>query len=91
MGLLEAKGTLKVYFKDSTLYQRFKNETQGIVSFVTRDPAGNAYAVSLLAAILMNPQIDSSGPSTAVMATFQIEGNPITAGGTIIIDRLTSA
>lgn len=91
MGLLEAKGTLKVYFKDSVLYQRFKNETQGVLSFVTRDPAGNAYAITLLAATLMNPQIDASGPSTAVMATFQIEGNPQPGGGTINIDRLNAA
>ena len=91
MGLLECKGTLKVYFKDFTLYSMFKAETQGVVSFVTRDPGGNAYVVSLLAANIINPQIDASGPSTAVMATFQLEGNPAIGGGTIQIDRLTAA
>ena len=47
--------------------------------------------ITLLAANLMNPQIDASGPSTAVMASFQIEGNPQVGGGTINIDRLTAA
>lgn len=97
MGLLEAKGTLKVYFKDAVLYNRFKNETQGTLSFVTRDPSGNAYVVSLLTANILNPSVDASGPSTAVMATFQLEGNPGTGafpnvfGGTIQIDRLAGA
>lgn len=90
MGLLEVKGTVKVYFKDFALYSMFKTETQGVISFVTRDPAGNAYAITILAANILNPAIDASGPSTAVMATFQLEGNPQIGGGTIQIDRLTS-
>lgn len=88
MGLLEIKGTVKVYFKDYVLYQRFKNETQGVVSFVTRDAAGNGYVISVLNANLLNPKINAGGPNQAVMATFDIEGNPRAAGGTIQIDRL---
>ena len=88
VGLLEAKGQFKAYFRDFTLYQRFKSETQGVISFVTRDPAGNAYVVSLLAATIMNPNITAGGPSQAVMATFELEGNPVAGGGTIQIDRI---
>lgn len=88
MGLLEAKGTLKTYLRDLVLYERYKAETQGVVSFYTRDPAGNAYVISLLAATIMNPGIQATGPSTAVMASFSLEGNPQYGGGTIQIDRL---
>ena len=87
-GLLEAKGTLKVYFKDFALYTRFKSEALGALSFITRDPAGNAYAITLLSATIMNPKVNAGGPSMAVMATFDIEGNPLPTGGTIQIDRL---
>ena len=91
VGLLEAKGQVKAYFKDFTLYSRFKSEAQGVISFVTNDPAGNQYVVSLLAATIMNPNITAGGPSQAVMATFELEGNPSAGGGTIQIDRIPHA
>lgn len=90
-GLLEAKGTLKVYFRDFGIYSRYKTEAQGALAFVTRDPAGNAYAITIPAATLMNPSVVAGGPSTAVMASFSIEGNPQTGGGSIQVDRLPAA
>lgn len=90
MGLLEVKGMVKVYFKDFSLYARFKSETTGNVSFVTKDAAGNAYAITVLAASLQNPKIEASGPNQPVMASFDLEGNPRAGGGTLAIDRLSS-
>ena len=88
MGLLEVSGSFKVYFKDFSLYNRFANETASVPAIITRDAAGAAYVISLPNANIMNPQIEVGGPGTPVMATFQIEGNPQTAGGSIIIGRL---
>lgn len=88
MGVLQASGQMRVYFKDFTLYARYTAETQGMLSFITKDAAGNAYVVSLLNAALMNPRIEVGGPGQAVMAVFDIEANPIAGGGTIRLDRL---
>ena len=87
MGLLQVTGSLKVYFKDFTLYDRFKSETGGVLSFFTRDPAGRAYAITVLNASLMDPTINAGSQNTPVMATFNIEANPRPAGGTIQITR----
>lgn len=88
MGLLQVTGSLKVYFKDFALYQRFKSEQQASLAFVTKDAAGNAYVITVLSAAIVNPKIEAGSQNTAVMAAFDIEGNPLTAGGTIQIDRL---
>lgn len=87
-GTLEVTGTLKVYFKDFTLYTIFKNETAGALEFIMRDASSNAYVITIPNATIMNPQIVAGGPGQAVYATFNIEGNPQTAGGTIIVDKL---
>jgi hypothetical protein len=88
MGLTEIKGTVKLFFKDFTLYARFKSESLGALEFVTQDPAGNAYVITIPNGALMNPKIEAGGPSQAVYATFDLEGNPQAGGGTIQIDRL---
>ena len=88
MGLLEVKGTVKLYFKDFSIYSKFKTEAQGAIEFITRDPAGNAYVITVLNGALMNPKVDAGGPSKPVYVTMDIEGNPQTGGGTIQIDRL---
>lgn len=89
MGLLEAKGTMKVYFRDFSLYSRFKSELGGVLTFITADPSGSAYAITLLNATIMNPSIVAGGPSQAVYASFNVEGNPQSGGGTVQIDRLS--
>lgn len=90
-GLLEVTGSMSVYFNTHALYERFKSEIQDELSFVTRDDAGNAYVITLLAAAMMNPKINAGGPSQPVMATFDLEGNPRAIGGTARIDRLAIA
>ena len=90
-GLLEATGSLAAYFATFTLYQRFKSEALGELSFMTSDADGNTYVITLLNGGLMNPKINAGGPSTPVMATFDLEGNPRPGGGTVRIDRLPAA
>lgn len=87
-GMLEASGQLKVYFKDFTDYALFKSETQQPISLVTKDSSGNAYVVTFLSAAIMNPNAVIGGPNQPVMGTFTLEGNPLTGGGTVQIDRL---
>lgn len=88
-GTLEARGSCKVFFKDFTLYTRFRNETLGAVNFHAKDANGNFYGISLPNAALMNPEIIAGGPGQAVMAQFEIEGNPDpTTGVTVIMARL---
>jgi hypothetical protein len=91
MGTLEVTGSMKLYFKDFTLYARYLAETQGALEFITKDATGNAYVITLPAATLMNPQIVAGGVGQAVFATFQIEGNPQATGGTIQIDKLPNS
>lgn len=87
-GTMEVTGTLKMYFKDFTVYTRFKNETAGTLEFICKDSAGNAYVITILNALTLNAQISAGGPGQAVFATFAIEGNPQAAGGTIQVDKL---
>jgi hypothetical protein len=88
LGLQTATGQIKVYFATQAIYNRYKAETGGVLSFITQDAAGNAYVITFLNGTFQNPKINAGSQNTAVMATFDIEGNPQAAGGTVQIDRL---
>lgn len=90
-GLLQVTGTLEIYFNNFTLYNLFKSEALGVISIKCGDTAGNTYVFTVLAATLMNPKIVAGNQNTAVMASFDIEGNPQSGGGTLQIDRLLVA
>lgn len=90
-GLLQVTGTLEIYFNNFTLYNLFKAETLGVISIKCGDTVGNTYVFTILACTLMNPKIVAGNQNTAVMAQFDIEGNPQTGGGTLQIDRLLVA
>ena len=90
-GRVTANGRLKMFFKNFTYYDLFKAETAGVITFITRDFAGAAYAITLLNANLMNAKMLAGGPNQPVYAEFDLEGNPAAAGGTIQIDRLAAA
>lgn len=87
-GTLQVTGSLKMFFKSLTEYANFKNESLGRLTVITKDPSGNAYVVSVPQAALMNPKVEVGGPNQPVYASFDIEGNPQAAGGTITVDRL---
>lgn len=90
-GLMKVSGQLKIYFKDLTLYNNFKSETQGRLEIIMADTVGNTYVFTVLNCALMNPNVQAGQQNTPVYATFTIEGNPQTGGGTIQIDRLLVA
>lgn len=87
-GTLTVSGSVRIFFRDFTLYDLYKSEATNVVSFRTVDDAGSGYQITLPAATLMNPSIVAGGPGQSVMAEFQLEGNPhSTLGHTISFDR----
>lgn len=90
-GTFQATGSFRAFFKTFTEYNLFANETQGNLAFISGDGAGNAYVFSFTNAGLSAASVDSAGPGQAVYATFNIEGNPQSAGGTFQIDRLAGS
>lgn len=90
-GTLEVSGSFRILFKDFTLYQNFKSETAGRITIVAGDGAGNKYAFQLPNATIVNPQVSAGGVGQAVLATFNIEGNPQAGGGTLSIDRMLAS
>lgn len=89
-GTIDLSGTLSLYFKDFTMYDLYKNETDVNISFVLKDNTGKGYGITIPAATLMNPSIVAGGPDSDVMAEFQLEGNPDANGHILIIDRYVS-
>ena len=90
-GMFTGTGRLDVLFRDFTLWDRFKTETGGRLSFRTKDNAGNGYVFTALNATIMNPRTGASGPNQAVASTFDIEMNPDPlTGKTFQIDRFAA-
>jgi hypothetical protein len=87
-GQLELAGKATFYFKDFTLYDLYRAETQHGISYSLVDNVGSTYMITIPAATIMNPQIVAGGPNQSVMAAFDLEGNPDPVTGcTIQIDR----
>ncbi|MFH5927079.1 phage tail tube protein [Roseomonas xinghualingensis] len=88
MGLLTVGGSAEFYFRDFTLYQRFKSETSGAFSWRTVDAAGNAYRFTIPDCILTNPRITAGGVNQPVMCMVDLEGNPHPTNGSVMIERI---
>ena len=86
-GTIDLSGTVSMYFKDFTMYDKYKSETDVKLEFSLVDNTGDGYKFTIPAASLMNPTIVAGGPDTDVMAEFQLEGNPV-AGVILTIDVL---
>lgn len=87
-GVVTVTGTVRIYFRDFTLYDLYKSEALNTITYRTVDSAGAGYQITLPAATLMNPNITAGGPGQSVMAEFQLEGNPSASlGYTIAIDK----
>jgi len=80
-GLLDATGSMEVYFKNFNLYNEFIAEIGAMISFRGVDLNGAGFVFTIPNATIMNPSIVAGGPNQDVMATFQIEANPSAAGG----------
>ncbi|MFT8245196.1 phage tail tube protein [Roseomonas sp. BN140053] len=87
MGTFGVSGSVEFYFRDFTLYDRFKAETAGVFSWRTLDAAGNAYKWELPVATMMNPTVNAGGPNQAVMARYDLEGSADTNGVALRITR----
>jgi hypothetical protein len=91
-GTFTGAGRLRTFFKDFTLYDRFKSEAAGRIAFRTADDTGAGYVFTGLNTTIVNPQIVAGGPGQAVMAEFALELNPdATTGKTLQIDRAPAA
>jgi hypothetical protein len=87
MGTFVAGGSAEFYFRTFDLYQRYKDEVAGKLSFRTLDAAGNAYKFILPVSTLMNPTINAGGPNQPVMARYELESNPDANGVHLRIER----
>jgi hypothetical protein len=87
-GTVTVSGSVRIYFRDFTLYDMYKSEAYTSITYRSVDSDGAGYQVSLPSATLMNPQIVSGGPNQGILAEFALEGNVSpTLGYTISIDK----
>jgi hypothetical protein len=88
MGTLTVGGTAEFYFRDFSLYQRFKSETAGALSWRTVDANGDGYRFTIPQCVLTNPGITAGGINQPVMCRVTLEGNPDPTNGSVMIERL---
>lgn len=84
-----ASGQVQIMFKTFDEYDKFTEDWQGAIAATVKDGSGNGYIFTFLNASLQNPQINAGSKNTSVVATFDIEGNPTAAGGTVTITKVT--
>jgi hypothetical protein len=87
-GTIDLNGTVSMYFKDFTMYNLYKSETDVSLELDLLDDLGAGYHLTLPAVTLMNPSIVAGGPDTDVMAEFQLEGNPDENNVILTIDQV---
>lgn len=94
-GSCMVSGSCQLYFPDYTLYDAFEAEALAPMTFLLRDSTGTGYAISLLNSTLQNPQINAGSKNSPVVATFDIEANPIgllggvsLTGGTVAVSKI---
>lgn len=86
-GEIEATGSVQIFFKTAALYRRYQRGLSGTVSVSVTDGNGSTYVFTFLNATLQNPKINAGGRNTSILATFEIEGNPLPEGGTFTLAR----
>lgn len=86
-GTCEIMGSFSVYLSNGALYDDFINSVQHSFSFVTKDPQGNAYAITFPKVELKNIKSNSSAKDQPVMldAEFQALYDGVTS---VYIDRM---
>ncbi len=87
-GSFMASGQIQLYFRDGSQYEQFASGWQGQIHALVHDADGNAYGFTWLSATLQNPQINAGSKNTSIIATFDIEGNPLASGGTFCVSRM---
>lgn len=86
-GSVLVSGTIQLLFKSYADYAYFQNETSVPIGFTVKDAAGKGYVFFLPNATLQNGQVDAGSKNSTIVASFDIEANPVPAGGTIGIGR----
>jgi len=87
-GTLNVTGSVVMYFKDFTMFDKYKNEVDIKLEFTLTDSDDDGYRFTLPVVSLMNPNIVAGGPDQDIMAEFQLEGAPDGSGVIIQIDRI---
>ena len=87
-GQFTASGSIEFYFRSWDEYEASIQGTQGPIVVQTVDDSGNGYAFIFLNAALRNAKVNASQTNQTVRASFDIEGNPASGGGTFAIFRL---
>ena len=90
-GQFKADGQLQIFFKDWTLYDQYVAGWSGVIDIEVKDATGNGYRFTFLNGRLQSPQINAGSRNTSIVATFDLEGNPQTGGGTFRITRIKPA
>ena len=75
-GTFGVAGSMSSYFKDFTLYDLYKDETDVLISFFALDDDDQGYIITIPGATLMNPEIVAGSADTDIIADFELEGNP---------------
>ncbi|WP_238332735.1 phage tail tube protein [Acetobacter sp. DmW_136] len=88
-GQFTASGSIEFYFRTWDEYNAFIAGTQGLIIVKTVDDSGNGYAFVFTHAALRNGKVNSPQTNETVKVSFDIEGNPTSAGGTFAIFRLS--
>lgn len=87
VGRSNVTGTVTAYFENSTLLDKFINETESSLSFTLPDGAGNEYTFTLprIKYTGGQPDVEGEGPITLSMP-FQALLDPVT-GTNLVVDR----
>jgi hypothetical protein len=62
-GVVTISGSVRIFFRDFTLYDDYKAETARSLSYRSVDDTGSGYQITLPSAILLNPNITAGGPA----------------------------
>jgi len=90
-GQFMAEGQVQIFFKDWSLYDRYVAGWSGAIDIEVMDATGNGYRFTFLNGRLQNPEINAGSRNTSIVATFALQGNPQTGGGTFRITRIRPA
>lgn len=88
-GSLEVKGSISVYFADTTLIDKAINNIKTSLSFYVTDDAGNGYGIHLPSVKYVNAKTSAGGLNQDSMVDLEFTAyKDATLGSTIIISRI---
>ncbi len=87
-GTIKVTGTMEVYLADGALYDKFINNTLSSLQFLTKDSAGNGYAIQVPALKYGDAKVQAGSKDQDIMLSIPFTGIMDTVTGkTLIIDR----